>query len=96
MKTPSHFRLFGKTWRIEWEELRKSFGRCYYKKLYIKVDPQHPLEHQQDTLGHEMGHAIDLELDLGMSEKQIRRFSTAWLGLMKDNPAVMQFMLRKE
>lgn len=37
-------------------------------------------------------HAVDHELHCGMTEPQIRRMATGLLALLRDNPALVEFL----
>lgn len=61
----------------------------------ITVKKGQPLETEQDTLLHEITHALDSELNLKLSEKQVRGLATGILAILKDNPKVYQYLRRK-
>jgi hypothetical protein len=95
MKPPRTIRIFGKTWAMEYGPMKKLYGRCFHKELRIRICNDKPLDQQQDTSIHEVLHAIDLELNLELSEKKIRRLATCFLAILKDNPQYTKFLLSK-
>lgn len=48
---------------------------------------------QADTLLHEVMHAVDHEMHCSMSEPQIRRMSTGLLAVLRQNPALVAFLV---
>jgi hypothetical protein len=62
----------------------------------IIVRKGQPLETEQDTLLHEVIHAIDSELNLNLSEKQVRGSATGLLAVLKDNPKFYSYLRRKK
>jgi hypothetical protein len=93
MKRPTQFRLFGKTWAIEWVKLPGKFGICDSDNCKVKINPSKGEEQQKDTAVHEVWHAISDELGLNMKEDVIRRHSTAALSWLRDNPEVVQWLM---
>lgn len=61
----------------------------------ITVRKGQPLETEQDTLLHEVTHAIDSELNLNLNEKQVRGLATGLLAVLKDNPKFYTYLRRK-
>lgn len=94
---PSNARILGKTWTIEWKpELDDGdHGATHHADLRIEMAGSHHPEHQQDTLLHELLHALDFELDLKLGERRVRLLATSLLGLLKDNPEIKNFILRE-
>jgi|GEM_PF-3090180 len=86
------FRLFGKTWTVQWLPIEGCAGKTYHSKLLIQVDPNYAPEYVQDTLLHELTHAVDSEMELDMTEHQVRNIATGLLGIMKDNPALCTYI----
>jgi hypothetical protein len=79
------------------------FGVTMASQQKIYVDPDVPLQTGQDTLLHELLHAIfdvaglNIELDDGakLTEEQIIRRVTPWLlMLLKDNPHVVEHLIK--
>jgi hypothetical protein len=94
---PAVVKVLGKTFSIEWSKSahdsdEPSSGECSVAKQVIKVDLGFHHEYNQDTLLHELLHAIDDSLNLKAGERRVHALSTALLAVMKDNPRVRQFI----
>jgi hypothetical protein len=85
--------IFGKRYRVEWKPASgKDSGECFNDKCLILVNPEIHPEQQRDTLLHEVCHAIDIEMDTGMRERQIRLLATGLLQFMRSNPEVIRWL----
>jgi len=70
-------------------------GECDTDKQAILVRDGQPLESEQDTLLHELMHAIDEAVDARMKETQVKKVSTALLAVLKDNPALVAYLRKR-
>ncbi len=100
MKTPETVKVNGKEWAIyevtgHFDE-SEEFGACVYHLLKIVIDETQNPQHKRDTLWHELLHAVEKELDLKISEKQVRQIASMQLAIMRGNPALMEFLLEGE
>lgn len=74
------------------------FGQTVVKDLLIMIDEQSAPSIQQETLLHEVMHALfatlglDYEWENDEEEKFIRRFSPALLNLIQRNPALIRYL----
>ena len=97
---PAAVKVIGKTYGIayvEGEPLEDGdLGELDPDKQRITVRHGQPLEQEQDTVLHEVFHAIDHELDSRMSEKQVRMLATGLLGVLKDNPRFVSYLRRRK
>ncbi len=93
-------RVIGKTYRIAYSSGKPldegDLGELDPAKQRITVRKGQPLEQEQDTVLHEVIHAVDIEGNLGLSERQVRGLGTILLGVMKDNPAFVRYLTRKK
>jgi hypothetical protein len=62
----------------------------------ITIRTGQKIETEQDTLLHEVLHAIDSELNLNTSEEQIAGLATGLLAVLKDNPKFYSYLRRKK
>lgn len=89
-------RILGKTWELRMFRSAvgddDSCGLTHHDKLAIDIDACNPKEAVQDTLLHELIHAVDEELAGGMTEAQVSHLATGLLCVMKDNPALRKFI----
>jgi len=93
-------RVIGKTYGISFVSGKPlddgDLGELDPAKQRITIRKGQPLEQEQDTVLHEVIHAVDCEGNLGLSERQVRGLGTILLGVMKDNPAFVRYLTRKK
>ena len=70
-------------------------GECDSDKQVITILDQQPLETEQDTLLHEVLHAVDDAMGLKMKEAQVKGAATGLLAVLKDNPRLAAYLRRK-
>lgn len=96
---PFSVRVIGKTYDIHYKttmEEEDDLGEFDPALQKITIKKGQPLETEQDTLLHEVMHAVDSELNLNLSEKQVRGLATGILAVLKDNPKFYQYLRRKK
>jgi len=93
---PQTFRLLGKTWAIRRKESTELHGRCIADELAIEINPTSPINHQRETVLHEVIHAIDAELDLRFSERQVDVLSAALFSWIRENPSIALWLLKED
>ena len=89
---PSELQLFGKVWQIKFTKI-KDLGDCEVVLNRIRVNPKQSADSRRDTLLHEIVHAVEHELLLNMTEKQVSRLATGLLSMLRTNPGVVDFLL---
>ena len=95
---PSRIKVLGKPFTIKWltEGLDADLlGECDSDKQLISVRDGQPPEQEEDTLLHEVLHAIDEAMGLKMKEAQVKGCATGLLAVLKDNPSFASFLRRK-
>jgi hypothetical protein len=100
MKRPERIRILGKPFKIVYcsgtEPLADDqVGECDPDKQQILVRDGAPLESEQDTLLHEVLHALDEAVDAKLKETQVKKIATALLAVLKDNPGLAAFLRKK-
>lgn len=70
-------------------------GECDNDKQLILIRDGQPLESEQDTLLHEVLHAVDEAMGLKMKEAQVKGCATGLLAVLKDNPRFATYLRRK-
>lgn len=104
---PKKVKVVGKTYSITEDDFLfqdgHASGICKPWKTEIRIasgelDPQQV----QDTLLHEVFHAVFSEMGLTTDfkedddeEKIVRRMATGWLQVMQDNPQLVKFLAKK-
>ena len=99
---PQKIRAFGRNLTVVYQpELRDEegnplCGQWILDELTIEADPTQHSINLQDTLLHELVHAISDLADLELTERQVLVLSTSLLGILLDNPKFSKFILQKE
>jgi hypothetical protein len=70
-------------------------GDCDPDKQRILIRDGQPLESSQDTLLHELIHAVDEAVDAKLRETQVKRLATGLLAVLKDNAGLVAFLRRR-
>lgn len=95
---PETVNVLGKVYEILFVEKvdeKDSCGDHYSGTLEIKIKQDLHADVIAETLLHELTHAVEEQLDLGLSEKQVHRFSVGMFQVLRDNPEVVKFLLEK-
>lgn len=95
---PVRLKILGKPFEVRWltEGLDPELnGECDSDKQVITIRDGQPLESSQDTLLHEVCHAVDEAMDAKMKESQVKKLATGLLAVLKDNPRFAAFLRRK-
>lgn len=69
-------------------------GRYQEGSLDIYVAEGQVLDQEQDTVAHELFHLMDDLLEVGLSEEQVVKLTTAWLAALKDNPKFLLYLMK--
>lgn len=95
IKRPKGFYLLGKGWDIRFCKMKRLHGHCSDPPPIIQIDTGQSPDDQRDALAHEMTHAMDFDLSIGLTETQVGQVATAWLQTMRLNPKIVAFLLAK-
>jgi hypothetical protein len=83
-------RIIGKSYKLLEVEGLDVFGLCEDDKQQISVRKDMPIESWADTVIHECTHAIDFNLKLGLTERQVHCIGSGLWALLADNPELTQ------
>lgn len=99
MKRPERVRILGKPFKVEFgvgAPLEDGdMGDCNTEGQVLTVRDGQPLENEQDSLLHEVIHAISDYMEIKMREGQVTKLATGLLAVLKDNPALAAYLRRK-
>jgi Zn-dependent peptidase ImmA (M78 family) len=84
-------RLLGQDIDVEYVKGLEDYGNFEQKNATIFIDSELTLQPMQDTLLHEIMHAI-LQAYEKDTEVLVRILTPALLGLLKDNPHLIKFL----
>lgn len=106
MKRPLRVRVLGKQYDLAYvppdspklmDGEDALVGQCDSEKQRILIAEGQPLESEQDTVLHEVLHAVDFAMS-GVEdapEAVIRRLATGFLAVIKDNPSFVKYLSTK-
>jgi hypothetical protein len=69
------------------------YGECFADQCRIEVADYQCQLQRQDTLLHEVLHAVDHEMHCNMSEAQIRRIATGLLQVLRHNAGLVAYLV---
>lgn len=96
---PDRAAVVGKVYRIQYVKgqplAEDDMGECDDENQLISVAEGLPLGNEQDTVLHELIHALDKQFTLKLKEAQVSGLATALLAFLKDNPKVFSYLKRK-
>jgi hypothetical protein len=97
LKRPERIRILGKRFTVRYGgPLDEGLvGECDSDGQVISIRDGQPLESEQDTLLHEVCHAVDDAMDCKLKETQVKKLATGLLAVLKDNPALAAYLRRK-
>lgn len=83
-------RIIGKTYRLVEVDSLDNLGLCEDDKQQISIRKGMPIDNWADTVIHEATHAIDFNMKLGMTERQVHCIGSGLWALLSDNPELTQ------
>jgi len=90
---PSSVDVIGRKYTIEYDDSLKGFlGSCDSNTLKILVFPGQVKSMELDTVLHEVVHAIELAMQLNMSERQVYCTTVGLLSVLKGNPQFLEYL----
>lgn len=95
MSLPEVVRVLGRDVPIVYvlpDDLPKAVGEYDYENQIVRVRiGQHPV-FEADTVLHELLHAIDDAMQLGMKERQVHCTAVGLVALLRDNPDLLEYL----
>lgn len=96
MKRPERIRILGKAFKVTNIVPDELLGECDTDTQTLAIRDGQPLESEQDTILHEVLHAVDEAMGLKLKEAQVKGIATGLLAVLKDNPALAAYLRRKK
>lgn len=93
---PGTVRVLGKTYRVELHPLDDRFGDHSQLELLVRVRADMPPDEERESMLHELCHAIDEQLGLGIGEKRIRPLSVGVYAMLRDNPHLVKYLMKAQ
>ena len=99
MRRPEKLKVLGKPYTVHYvngEPLcEDEMGECDDGRQSLYIRDGQPLGNEQDTVLHEIIHAIDEQMQIRLKEDQVRRLATGLLAVLKDNPRLATYLKYK-
>ena len=97
---PSVIRVAGRDWSVVTADLSdiQAVGLCDPAAHTITLHPDQSLVNEQDTLLHEVMHAVLRQQGrtyTASEERYVTALATGLLGTLHDNPSLVRFLTRK-
>lgn len=92
---PTEVKVVGKRYAIQYLDAIGMQGDCNNQKQIIRIEKGNALEQEQDTVLHEILHAVDYAMQTKLKEAQVAALATGLLAVMKENPVLMEYLLGK-
>ena len=90
--------ILGKTYKLKFIKDSKfeesEFGIMDPEKMEILINNEKSDEYQKDTFLHETIHAIDVDMGLGLSERQVRNLGCALYQVLKTNTSIRRWLFK--
>lgn len=86
-------RILGKTYKVKFVDKvdeEDSLGLCKAAEQEILLRIDQPQDCLRDTLLHEIVHALDYQLHLGLKERQVHCIAMGIVAVLLDNPEFAQ------
>lgn len=94
---PEKIKILGKVFKVVSGPLSEDLnGECDSDNQTIAIRDGQPLESEQDTLLHEVLHAVDDAMGLKMKEAQVKGAATGLLAVLKDNPRFTSYLRKRK
>lgn len=96
----NNLKILGKTFEVvflEEDDSPNQLGSCHLEAQRIEIRKGTPRETELDTLLHEVIHACDDSLGLGMTERQVHAMACALVGVFLDNQkTLLEYLVPKK
>jgi len=96
---PESIRILGKPVKVQFLDGPPledgDMGDCNTEAQVITIRTGQPLENEQDSVLHEVLHAISDYMEIKMKEHQVTKLATGFLAVLKDNPRLATYLRRR-
>ena len=74
------------------DDMPMSFGEYDYETQIVRIQAGQQPAFEADTLLHELIHAVDDVMQLGMKERQVHCVAAGLIALIRDNPTLLEYL----
>lgn len=92
---PGSVRILGKEYEVKVFEDFENCGECDDIKQTLKIQAGMPLTLEQDTLLHEVIHALDFNMKTHMKERQVSALASGLIAVFRDNPHFVSYLFQQ-
>lgn len=93
MNIPDSVRVLSLTYTLTADPEMEEYGTCNAYRLSIRYNPEQDFRQLRDTVWHETLHACEAFMGIHkVSEADLTRLATASLNVLRDNPALVEFL----
>jgi len=85
-------KIVGKRYKISVKDNFEDCGQCDDNKQLITFQKGMPKDLELDTIIHEITHAIDYQMNLDMSERQVHGVGAGLAAVLIDNPKLIDYL----
>ena len=85
-------KIIGKRYKLVRDKKAENCGLCDCNKQIITLKGDMPATLELDTIIHEIVHAIDYQMDLKMSERQVHGVGAGLAAVMIDNAKFIDYL----
>jgi hypothetical protein len=88
-------KIVGKRYKLIYDaKMQDDCGECDNNKQSITLKKEMPFDLELDTIIHEVTHAIDYQMNLEMSERQVHGVGAGLAAVLIDNPKFIDYLNR--
>ena len=88
-------KIVGKRYKLIYDaKMQDDCGQCDDNKQTITIKKEMPSDLELDTIIHEVTHAIDYQMNLDMSERQVHGVGAGLAAVLIDNPKFLEYLSR--
>ena len=92
---PEIIRVLGKDYEVKVFEDFEHCGECDDIRQTIKIQAHMPMSLEQDTLLHEIIHALDFNMKTQMKERQVSALASGLIAVFRDNPGFVSYLFQQ-
>lgn len=95
MPFPKEVTLLGKRWKVIHKKLEGVNGYNHADNMEIELDTEQGKERRKESLLHEVIHAIEKDMEMEFTEKEVARLASGLFSFMRENPKIVAWMMEK-
>ena len=88
-----NLKIVGKRYKLIYDaKMQDDCGQCDDNKQTITIKKEMPSDLELDTIIHEVTHAIDYQMNLDMTERQVHGVGAGLAAVLIDNPKLIDYL----